>query len=214
MRGLKGYTLTELLIASAVGAIVMLGMVTMDAPNMRIYTMLRRQMSYQHSDAAMAMMHIAQNIKRADRIRLFGALGMQLRIPQSPTNLDLAANYRWVQYKYVGATRQLIYYENIPPCTQQTVIANQITAADFLTGLDIAPAPPGGDPAAYAPSDLNQVDYTLTWDNGLTGANQLTHRFDGYGTARAIPYQDMYSNFPDSGRGLTPTNVSPPPPSC
>lgn len=212
----RGLTLTEILMASIVGGVLLLGMVAIDSPRTRMYEVLRQEMSAEHSDAALATMHISRNIERADRIYRFNNTSFMLRIPQSPPNLDVNAGYRWIQYKYNAAERALDYYENIPPCTARTRIATQLSAVNF-DFIDAAlPAPPGGEPFGVADQrDNNQFFYSLTWENGLPAPKTLNHVFQGQAALRSGSYSNVNSvaigPVADSGTALAPPAVSTPP---
>ena len=234
-------TLTEVLVASAVAAIAVIGITAMEVSRARNQAELRRR-SGVLTDVAQtglaASIQLTRSVEAADRIRFLAAgdpTNMLLRTFDPDTDCaglpnscvappggapalccyDVAANYRWDEYRRTG--NELRYYRDIANvaaggCANRTVLSREIGSfsVDFV---DATPqAPPGGEPPIGAPgSDSNTLRYSLLWDNGLAGAQRLTHTFSGQITSRAIPYSNVNSGAGDSGSGMAPPGVSDPP---
>lgn len=216
-----GMTLTEVIIASALAGIVVLGIARMDAARVGMEEDLRRQtgiLTPEHGRIALATIHLAKHLERADRLDLDTGTGRyKLRIPRmttasctdgsiEPSCFDDAANYLWEQYVYTGS--QLDFYSPADGClaaNRAQLVGGELT--NFaLTFADQAPMPPGGEPGFVGPagSDNNLVNFALTWADS-TGSSRS---FAGNIAVRGAPYTDY-----DRGLQAPGVDVSPPPPS-
>lgn len=229
----SGITLTEVLIASAVAAVVTVGIVAVDVSRTRFQAELRRR-SGVLTDVAQtglaASIQFARSLEAADRViivtpndpadvrlRTFAPTadcgGGCLNPPSGAPAMccyDTAGNYRWDEYKRTG--NELRYYRDLATCTGLSVLSREIGSFS-VNFTDATPqAPPGGEPPLNPVGlDTNTFQYTLLWDNGLAGAQRLTHTFGGTVTSRAIPYSDVNATAIDSGTGLAPPGVAGPP---
>ncbi len=214
----RGLTLTEILIATSIAFVVVIGFAQMDVSQMRIREQLRAQgvLQVEQVRAGLAALRLAKDIEKADRvvIRTGGPSGdIHLRFFEPDTNagpcvcagaavppaccFDIVGNYQWDEYKRVGADF-IFYSDTSGGCGTNRILASQITS--FTAAFsDEAPAPPGGDPWNPNQDDNNTVIYAIRWDDGTT--NQT---FSGQSTSRAISYSDVGAAPNDSGQGLSP----------
>ena len=233
----RGMTLTEVLVASTVAALVAIGITAVEVSRARNQAELRRR-SGVLTDVAQtglaASILFARNLENADRVIIranadpadlwlrtvaptvncgSGCINPPSGAPV-PCCYDQSANYRWDEYRRTG--NELRYYRDVTNpvvlCTDLTVLSREIGSfsADFVDATQ--QAPPGGEPPiGGAGADNNAVQYALIWDNGLSGAQQLTHTFGGTVISRAIPYSNVNAGAGDSGSGLAPAGVGNPP---
>ncbi len=220
--GERGLTLTELLVASAVGTAIVLAMTSIDLTRFMIQMDIKNNTSMGSNEAlaGLAGVRIAKDLERADRINVINSDPdvLQLRIPIMTTAgctgagvippagcFNIPANFRWSEYRLSGASLQ--YFEDVAGggggCPVPYPLVEQITALNFER-QDRAQPPPGGEPAA---DDNNIIEYLITWDD--TTGN--THSFRGEVTSRAISYTDLSVSANDSGLGLLiPSGLVPP----
>lgn len=237
--GERGVTLTEVLIASALTVIVVMGINSLDITRFRIEQDLRQRTgagSISQREAALAVLHLSKALEQADRANILntgipgqapfagppGRGNLQVRIPTCPTApadptcFDAAANFRWDQYRFDPATQTLRFYSNTASgCTSVKTLASQIESLT-IRYMDRAPAPPGGDPFGVDPSDNNMVQVTLRWNDGAA-ISPRTHEFQSEVAVRGMAYSDVNAEAAgagDSGSGLAPLGVSSPPGGC
>jgi len=214
--GRRGVTLMEVVVASTLAVLVVIGIGQVDTARVGIEQQIRQRAATlfnlgSHEEAALVVLHFTKHLEAADRIYLIntgqpgvrpfsgspGAANVQLRIPQCPTPpadpacFDTAANYRWDQYVLIGD--ELRFYENtVAGCSTMRVLARQITS--FTVSFpDTAPAPPAGEPfpppPTPNPADNNILAFTLTWNDGASPP--LTHEFRSTVAARGVAYSDV-----------------------
>jgi hypothetical protein len=214
----SGLTLTELLLAASVAVVVALGIGTLEGNRTRMAEEIlsRTGVRSEEGQAALATVRLAESIATADRFSFDGGNRL-FRIPRNciggappaPGCFDDPASYEWDQYQLTGG--ELRWYRNIGAgCGDLQVMARNITV--FTLAYQEPPgsvAPPGGDPAT--PGDNNLLQYAVTWDNQLAAPRNRTHTFSGWVMGRAIPYSDVNTTATQSGSGLAPAVVSPPP---
>jgi len=247
----RGVTLVEVLLASAITFVIVMGIGSLDIMRFRIEQDLRQRsglLSPEQREAAIAALFLSKQIERADRsvIREDGIPGapmpsasgpgkLQLRTPEldtdagpctgcsgstpSPCCLDIAANYRWDEFRLNGD--RLEYFRDVPSgCGAPQVMARQIT--DFtLAYMDRAAlAPPGGEPFDPDTRDSNLLRFTILWDDGGLPTPR-THEFLGEIALNGAGYTELGAGCPnpsgpcDSGRGLALPGVNDvPPPPC
>ncbi|MBI3010978.1 MAG: hypothetical protein HYY58_00595 [Candidatus Omnitrophica bacterium] len=207
-------TLTEVLVATALAALVVIGLGTMDASRGRIQEDLRSRAGAMVAQTlpALSLVELAKSLERADRIVILSPGDIQVRyVYQCPTNppnpacFDDANNYRWEELRLRNGNLERLLST---ACGTPEVLADQITSLTFQYKHEAA-SPPGGDPFAPDLSDNNAIEYVVTWSDG-----PRTHEFRGEVTSRAIPYSDVNASNGDSGSGLAPAGVSDPPPAC
>ncbi len=237
----RGMTLTEVLVASVLAVVVIIGIGSIDMTRIRITQDIRNPglATSELTRAALAAQGISSHLLRADRLNMVEGSLYQARIPSMTTTgctgagvvpdqscLDDPLNYRWDEYVLDGD--QLVLYTDTrankldpndptPQCSAKIVLASQIQdAAVTFHWRDVAPPPPGGDPFPTSPDDNNVVSYSLTWDDGA-GHSQT---FPGTVTIRGGSYSNVNTGgagVGDSGTGLigqSGIDLSPPPTSC
>ena len=221
----RGLTLLELLLATAISMVILAAVFLMDVSRTRMHQGLRDTsavLTEQGRAALSGVLQLTKFLEPADRIVLVSGSNVQFRTFEGDTDagpcvgcagspppsccFDLGGNYRWDQAALVGDALTL-WRNTEAGCGTSRVLARQITSATFQFGNDVAPPPPGGEPG---PNDLNLIEYSLTWDNGVTRSQV----FAGQVTSRAIPYSSLGATTADSGTGLAPAGVSDPPASC
>lgn len=239
-----GMTLTEVLVASTLALLVVIGIGRVDMTRFYIGEEIRQRSAAAgvgQQEAALAALHLSKFLERADRVNLINTgqpgvhpfsgpldeANIQLRIPQCPTAppdaacFADAANYRWSQYARIG--NELRFYEDtVSTCSNMRVLAHQLSSFT-IAYLDTAPAPPGGEPLPGPPTpnpaDNNMLGFTVAWDDGAT-PTPLTHAFRGAVAIRAGAYSDVNADCAgptgpcDSGTALSPGGVSGPPLLC
>ena len=239
----QGVTLTEVLIASALAVIVVIGIGALDVTRTRMEEKLRQDSGVlsERGQVALAALQMSRHLGRADRIRILetGILGVnptsggidhgiiQIRYadvagcpqPVAPSCLDNAATYHWDQYSLGSGS--LVHYEdtlvNGPPNCVGKVLAQQVGSLTFRY-QDVAQTPPGGAPFAPDESDNNIVEYAVRWDNGLTTPDHQDLVFRGEVDPRAIAYSDVNAELTpaegDSGSGVAPATPAFDPPAA
>lgn len=232
-RGLRGFTLTEVMLASTLAVVVMIGVGALEVVRSQLSQDIRQRVGVaepQRVQAALgAPVRITRSLQQADRVILTSDT-IQLRtylpttdcptIPGSCTTpgrapalccFDLQANYRWDEYHYDAASKTIqLYTDTRAGCGNVSRVAEQITQVTF-SYVDTAPAPPGGEPFADG-RDNNVVGYQLEWANN--GRNQ---QFVGRVVLRSIPYSDLnagcsWGGVCDSGNGMALAGVDDTPP--
>ena len=210
----RGLTMTEIVVASALAMVVLIGIVSVDVARVRISEDVYNRSSTRQPNragAALAVIHIQKHLEGADRISINGGAGIfQFRVPEmttagcagaappAPSCFDDVNNYRWYQYRRT-AGNQLFFYESPPGCGGGGKwLASEITALVFAY-QDEAPAPPGGDPALQ---DNNMLSYRVTWNNGTD-----SQTFNGQVAVRAGAYTNLMSGLHQPGSPM----VAPPP---
>ena len=227
----RGVTLTEVLIASAITVVVILGLSLLDAARLRMGEELKARsgLTSGHAQAAVASFHLARELARADRffIRDSGLAGVnpggtppnqgkvQLRFneacasPGEPSCFDTAANYRWDEYRISGGHLDGGHLEHFKDtqanCAKKRLLATQVASLTFRF-RDEAPAPPG-DPPFATPEDNNALEYSILWDNGLSGPDHRTHELHGLVESRAIAYSDVPGSDLNAAKGDSGTGV-------
>jgi hypothetical protein len=184
----RGFGLIEMITATALALIVILAIGQVDVTRVRLSEEVRKRGAL---EPALALAHMANHLKQADRINLVSPTNVQFRVPLG-TNFDVADNYQWHQYKLDGTTLQF--------CTGDSVDAqfSGITALD-IHYEDVEPlAPPGGDPFDPAPEDNNVLEFVI---------NDINDQYRSEVTIRA----GAYTNFM---MGLAPAGTSDPPGGC
>lgn len=184
-----GFTLMEVLVAMALSAVVVLAIGQVDVSRVRLSGEVRRQAQ---SEAVLALSHIAQRLRPADRVNLISPSSIQIRQfigdPTVGGAMDNPANYRWDQYTLVGG-EILLYEDTVNGCgIDERFIATSL-AVQFI---DQAQAPPGGE---LAPPDNNLLVVTV----------------DGRFTSQVTIRASAYSNVPN---GSALPGVSNPPAAC
>lgn len=182
MRAEHGVTLLEVMIASAIAAVIAIGLTMVEGLRARTTEEIRRQsglMEPERKNAALAAAHLAKSLETADRFERIAEGAnwrLNVRLPDcvtaDPTCFDNALNYQWVQYRLITTTTppELRMYRFARtaslarplPCPTGHVLAREITALDFPT---LSP---------------NLVQYRVTWTSGTrsqTFQGQVITRF-------------------------------------
>lgn len=178
--GHDGVTLLEVMIASAIAAVIAIGLGTIEGSRARMTEEIRRQsglMEPERRNAALAAAHLAKSLGTADRFERIAEgtnWRLNVRLPDcvtaDPTCFDDALNYEWVQYRLDTVSGELRMYRFARtaslarplPCPTGHVLAREITALDFPT---LSP---------------NLVQYRVTWTSGTrsqTFQGQVITRF-------------------------------------
>ena len=227
MRAQRGMTLSEVMIASVVAFVVVIGIGAVDVTRFRIEEDIRQRaalVSPEHEEAARATILITKGFERADRINRLGASSIQVRIPESdfdcpvaPTAdctavctgctgalppsccLEIAKNYRWDQYRLSGTNLE-VYRDRAATaaCPAAQVLARQISSLSF-DYLHVAAAPPGGEALDLDGDGVKEPEDNNLMTYALTLANGgRTHTFRGSVTIRDGVYSDL--NTSPAGR--------------
>ena len=177
----KGFTLAEVLIASALSMIILFGFIALDASRMRLTVQTQYNAGTQYperNEAAVSTIRITRELEQGDRFVIIGGgAGIQIRRPTMTANLpagatclgvpvpdaecfDAPQNYRWYQISRLAATGALRYYRNTGAgcATFDTLVRGDLSAVSF----------------APDPQDPNVVAYSLTWQNPDTPADTMT----------------------------------------
>ena len=208
----RGVTLLELLLASMIGLVVVLGLSKIDVT--RIYLSQEVQNRTRGpSEAMLVLSSIIKDLEQADRAVLYGpdcgggtpSSCLKFRIPIG-TDFDntnpVVNNYKWFKYSFSAGQ---IQYDAIT----DTGCGTDRTFKD-LTGLtfawrDESPTPPGGrEPFAPPTEDNNVIEIQVSWHDPTSGVDRS---YTGQATMRAGAYTDLTS-------GLSPVGVAPEPSSC
>lgn len=215
--------MTELLIASAIGFIVILVVGQTDVTRVLLAEQARGRAT-QYMEAVYAMNHMLKQLKNADRVVLVERgnnppaapyAKVMFRVPTSVTSAGTAGNvnnYTWRQYSHTGPLlNQVLFYDNIPiggPCPPVTSkIAFGITGL-VLRYMDESPAALGGDPIGThlaPPEDNNMLKIEITTPDPKTPGGYITIR--GETRLGSTAYTKLLV-------GLTGDTVAPNPASC
>jgi len=200
----RGVTLLELMIASAIAAVIAFGLGTMEGSRARMTEEIRRQaglLEPDHKNAALAATHLAKSLETADRFERIAEGAnwrLNVRLPDcqtaDPTCFDNALKYQWVQYRLDTASGELRMYRFARtaslarplPCPAGQVLAREVTALAFPT------------------VGSNLVQYQVTWTSGTR-----SHTFQGQVITRFKPDQVVAGT--DTGLQGPGADISPPP---
>ena len=205
--------MTELLIASAIGFIVILVVGQTDVTRVLLAEQARGRAT-QYMEAVYAMNHMLKQLENADRVKLVQTgnnaavlsppppmMRIQFRVPTSVTDsasADDPNNYTWKQYNFTGGPlNQVVFYDDtLNGCGNKKIVAflGVTTLMPGVPGvlihyLNTAPAPPGGDPADVnlaTPLDNNVLAIDITTPNPKTLTESVTIR--GKVTIRSAAY--------------------------
>jgi len=192
-RARQGLTLIELLVASALAATVAIGIATMEGSRsqMQEEVIERSGVASDQGQVALATVKMAERIERTDWAVIDNSGGtFRFRIPDgcsTPACLDVSSSYQWDQYRLSGGVLRL-YTDTGAGCGTFRTLARNVTGLTFT----LQPSP-----------DINTLDYTLSWDNGLAPPKHRTHVFQGRVVSRAL-----------AAPGAELSGVAPPPPAC
>ena len=212
----RGMTLTEVLVASTLGVVVIMALYSADITRFRIEEELRKRATVGASVyAGLAALHLAKHLEAADRLKIVPGSGTyQVRIPLCAGAADPLAcvndgtTYRWDQYRLNVASQVLEFFSNTGAgCAARIRLAERISALRLDYKDEATLPPPGGEPPNQ---DNNVVKYALTWDDGAGH----THIFGSEVTSRAIPYSNVGVTGDESGCGLLPCGTNDPPAPC
>jgi len=212
-----GVTITELLVASTIAAVIALGLSTIESHRAQMQQALRRQAGLLSSkdEAAQAVLFLTRAIEQADRINIINPGTVQLRsfrptvdtlVPPCACTtgsmdsccFNIAGNYVWEQFSYDLPTKQVWWYRGTT-----TGCADMMRLADQMTAMTIQYQSPG----------LDMLQYDLLWDD----ENGESRAFRGSVYSQAVSYASESSEMVaagDSGFGSDWSGVSPPPPVC
>lgn len=222
-----GVTLTELLIASAVGLVVVLSIGQVDMTRIRLMNEVLRPATL--SEAALAMHDMTKHLMQADRVVVLTPDNVQFRIPPAnAADLDNPASYRWAQYKLVDGPDPdalpdtINFYDDTAGggCGVDATFGGGVSASNVVVTMALnviyfnedSPPPPGGDPPM---NDNNTVRITVTQSWTPPSGPPTTASNSGSVTLRAAAYSDVDAGVfapNDSSTGLL--APLPPPPSC
>lgn len=209
-----GMTLLEVLIASFLGVLVIIGLTSLDITRSRMQEDIRRRsglLTPEHGRVALAAIHLTKHLERADLLDLSNAALPRFRtpagctggVPPAPACFDNPASYTWDMYRITAGDLQFASRVG-GVCTAWSTLASQVTglAVQFQ---DAAPKPAGVEPAASAPADNNMALFRIDWSEPVTGR---THDFTGEVAIRAGAYANVDTGMASSAA------VSPPPAAC
>lgn len=217
MSARSGFTMTELLIASAIGVMVVIGIVSLDTSRFRMQEDMRRRsglLTPEHGRTALAAIHLTKHLERADLLDLSNPALPRFRAPTGcmggapppPACFDNPASYTWDMYRITAG--DLEFASSVGGvCTAWTTLVGSGQATAFTVQFqDASPiTPPGGEPAVSNPADNNMVVFTIQWTDPVSGR---THDFTAQTAIRAGPYSDVNTGMANSAA------VSPPPAAC
>lgn len=232
MRGTRGFTLMEVLVATVVGAVFVAGVSAVEVSRARLdrAQRLRASLGSHQVRASLASLQMEKAFEVADRVNIItrnpGNIQVRVFAPTvncvpggctgaalNPCCFTVAANYRWDQYKLNGNVLQ--YFRGIAGvCPPPTALAAEITqlAIQYIDGGGLPPL--GAEP--FVTEDNNIIRFSMWWNNGLAGSDGLTHVFGGDVTSRAISFGDVNAGAgasgENSGDGLAPSGAGFDPP--
>jgi len=214
-----GMTLTEVLIATTLAMVVLFGILTADVARFRMGEDIRKHssvMSPERGNAALAVIHLAKHLERADRLDLGNTVpGLyQIRWPagcivggvlQPVTCFNKQESYEWDQYQLTGNQLKFNTVTTDPlgnrTCGAWTVLSRQI-AAFTLQYINGGFPPPGTPPLDV---DNNMAQFALQWSDPTSGLNQT---FQSQVAIRARAYTNVDT------RGAPPGVNEPPMAAC
>ena len=222
----RGVTLTEVLVATTIAVIVVVGFTLTDLGRSRIEQDLRKRAGPRIAQIkpTLALQHLAQRLEQADRLIIvnsgtpggFGILrvrraGVGCPEPIQPTCYTTAAGFVWEEYRRNGTNLEFV---EIPGgvCAAPTVLSDNVTSLTFRFA-DESPCQPFG---VSGPQDNNTLAYVLTWNDGTQQqefVGQMTSRLISCSTLPSTSF-DPGTGTGDSGIGLAPVGVSDPPAAC
>lgn len=223
LRDPRGFTLTELMIATTISVFVIMGIVRVDAGRAGMANKVRLATGLVdgQGDAARAMMEIGKIIEQADRINVvsFGPLAdiqvRQLRrdpvfncgtgcfpaaVPD-PCCFDQPFNFKWYEIKVTGPELRRYDRVNIDGCANLKRLAGG-PGTGGITNFTVA----------FAPNNVMTI--SMTWDNLEPAPGNRIHVFTDRVVARSISVGNLGTTANDSGTGLAPAGVSNPPALC
>ncbi len=211
-----GMTLTEVLVATTLAMVVLFGIVATDVARFRMGEDIRKRSSVispERGNAALAVIHLAKHLERADRLDLGATVAglYQFRSPSPigctqatlPGCLDAAANYDWDQYRLNGTQLEFNTDRGASGCVGWTTISRQIVGFTVQYKDESTVGPPGPEPLP-GNEDNNMAEFTIQWSDPSTGLSQT---FRGEVASRA----SAYTNAPNALAPTSPLTVSPPP---
>ena len=193
----RGMTLMELVVASALAAVLIWGITAVDIGRVRMHEEVLRSAGPSTdpawTSASLTIIHIARHLENADRVNLVGSDNVQFRIPIGLT-FDAVNDYRWDQYRYDSARRVLRFYSDTRSgCGSAMDLAGDIGSVQFQPADEATP-PPGGEPPR---NDSNVLAYEVGWDDGA-GRSQI---FRSEVTLRGAAYTDVPTGLQDPSLG-------------
>lgn len=224
----RALTLTEVLVATALAVIVVVGISITDVTRVRIENDLRSRAVPRIAQIApaLAITHIAKQMAQADRVVILdsgipGGLGrMRIRRvvcpePIAPACFTSPAAFHWDEYRRKGTNLEYVPEVTNVGCGAVSVLGGNVVSLtfQFVDGQASFPTPPCEPFGAGIPEDNNIVGYTLTWREA-----PRQHQFVGETTGRLIPCSNLGATLNvltkagDSGLGLAAAGVSDPPP--
>lgn len=224
----RGLTLTEVLIASALAVVVIMGIGSVDVARLRMEEELKARsgLTTGQGQVALATIQFTKDIATADRLYIMdsGIAGVdpggtvdqgKLRIRYSdcstPACFDNAASYRWDEYRVQAGKLEKLSDVHVN-CSNVRVLASEVGSLTFRF-RDEGPPPPGGGEPFTGPEDNNALEFSIRWQ----GTDSRTHEFHSLAETRAISYSnvedtDLTGTAGDSGSGVdVPPRDSPPP---
>lgn len=212
-----GVTITELLVASTIAAVIALGLSTIEGNRAQMQQALRRQAGLTSSkdEVAQAVLFLTRAMGQADRINIVNPSTLQVRsfrptidtlVPPCTCTtgsidsccFNIAGNYVWEQFSHDLPTKQLRWYRGTT-----TGCTDMIRLADQMTAMTIQYQSPG----------LDMLQYDVLWDD----ENGESRAFRGSVYSQAVSYASESFEMVaagDSGLGSDWTGVSPPPAVC
>lgn len=222
-------TLMELMIASILGIVILIGMAQVDVTRIYLSQQINRS-SGSHSEAMMTLSHMVKTLQQADRAILddtctsaksaVTGVCLRVRVPVvdlnsgTPPNLDQASSYRWDEYRYVDTDNDakpdaVRYYMNIAAGCSTRMIFSGLTGFT-MRFKDESIAPPGGpgrEPFAPTGEDNNLLEVVAT-TSAKNPQNPLARPIDNTYTIEAALRATGYTNVPE---GLAPPGINDPP---
>ena len=239
-RSARGVTLMEILVASVLATVVVLGIGSFEGTRVRIGEDLRQRSAVEAPDrvkAALAVLHLMKRLENADRVVLRDTGGTGAIPPATPTTtdvlvrtpimlsdgalpagtctgttppdprcFDIAANYRWDEYRLNAGAQELKFYTNVPPdqspapqlpCPVEGVLARKIRSVSIRYGTN-PDTTTGTQPTAVnlVPNqDSNVLNYAVEWYESATSSQV----FYGGVTNRAQAYTNVSTGLSNPG---------------
>lgn len=180
----RGITLIELLLASVLGLVVLVGIGQIDVTRITMGHDIRG-FSVAQMEASYGLTHMVKQLEDADRIDRLSASNLQFRIPLNTINFDDPANYVWRQYKHNAGAREIRFYDPASSCT----LSAEFHDVETLTITQDA-------------TDINELEISIASTTPVTGR---TTTYTGQVTIRGGS---------GVATGLAPPGVSEPPADC